>query len=110
VKRTIASLFPLCLLACAKQAPNPIEGAVSCIESQVPNGKKVSAERAREVVQSCETKLDAWSRYSIEGLFKRRFRESDREMTAAFSKHRAAARKHWLTHLSDEIQPSFNRL
>ena len=108
--RVWAHLLPLGLLACAKQAPDAVGAGLACIHAQVPKGEKVSATKAREVVDNCASQLDAWSRYSIEGSFKRRFDASDRQMTDAFSKHRAASQEYWLTHLSDEIEPSFSKL
>ena len=108
--RAFASLLPLCLIACTNRSPNPIEAADACIYAQVPRGQMVSADRAREVVDHCARQLDAWSRYSIEGSFRRPLGSNDRDMTAAYLKHRAANHDYWLTHLSDQSKPSFQKL
>ncbi len=102
--RGISALLPLCALGCAEPtALNPIETAKACIQDQVSDGQKVSAEMARQVINSCGTKLDAWSRYSIGGSFGRPFNDADPEMASAYAKHRAASQDYWLAHLSDEV-------
>ena len=108
--RAFASILALCLISCGSRSPNPIEAADACIYAQVARGQMVSADRAREVVDHCASQLDAWSRYSIEGSFRRPLDNTDRDMMAAYVKHRTAGQEYWLTHLSVQVKPSFQKL
>ena len=100
--RNLVSLATAALVGCAEHKPNSIELAKACINSEVREGQKVSAERARQVVSHCSVQLDAWSRDSIALSLKRPFDPTDRQMTDAFAKHREANQKYWLRELSEE--------
>ena len=106
--RAAAILLPLCLSGCEKPpAPNSIVIAKACIYEQVPEGQKVSADKAREAVKKCANQFDDWSHGTMAASFKRPLKETDPEMMSAFGKHQAAMQDYWLTELSDEIEPSF---
>jgi hypothetical protein len=77
------------------------------MRKQVPEGTNVSAARAKAVVASCGTRLDAESRDAVSRMFKREFDGRDPEMAERFELRRSAVEDWWLTQLSDEIQPKF---
>lgn len=91
----------IALGSCAK-SPTPIELATNCIRHQVPEGQNVSAVKAQEVIASCQSSLDAWSRFSVQDASGKPLNNSDEATMAKFVQHRQAAHRYWLSHLSHE--------
>jgi hypothetical protein len=92
----------LIVLASCTKPLNPIDLAKDCIRKQVPEGKNLSTIKAQEVLAHCNSSLDAWSRYSVEGTPEKQFNGRNPAMMANFWKHRQELQKYWLNQLSTE--------
>jgi len=97
------------LTACSGSSANPIHTATKCVRQQVPEGHSVSVARAQSVLRSCQAALDAWSRYSVEGMWHKPFNSDDAAMLAAFRKHQVATRGYWMASISAEYAASHPR-
>ncbi|WP_147367169.1 hypothetical protein [Aurantiacibacter xanthus] len=95
------------LAGCSQSDTFPGAETESCIENQVPNGTKVSAKRALEVVQNCDNQFDAWSKATVENTFQKPFDRSNPQMSKLYELHQEASRETMLVQISDEIHPKF---
>lgn len=95
-------LIGLAVLASCAKPLNPIQLATKCIRDQVPQGKDLSAAKAHEVIARCQSSLDAWSVYSVEGISGKPFNGNDEAAKTNFAKHQQAGQRYWLRQLSAE--------
>jgi hypothetical protein len=98
------------LSACNHAEKDPVAAAISCVESRVPKGKKVSASAARSVMAACDAEMAAWSRATVERTFDRPLDTKNAEMMERFKLHRDISREKMLLSITDEIQPTFYSL
>jgi hypothetical protein len=78
------------LVACGQSRPDPYDAALtsalSCVEQQVPSGKKVSAIWAHSIVAACKAEFEGWSRSIVERGLHKRFDASDPKMMKAYNR------------------------
>jgi len=102
-----AATFVLLLGACqAAEAGDFTQPLKDCVAASVPAGHKVSAVRAREVLQSCQPHVRAFAFASTKQAYGDRFDPGSRQVRRDYRDRKRAIEEAALSTMSDEIRPS----
>jgi patatin-like phospholipase/acyl hydrolase len=107
----IISIPCVALAGCTASQAAPLEqaqqSALLCIEQQVPDGKKVSAEQAQRAVSNCAGEFETWSRALVESAFDRRFDPDNPKMAKAYNRVLNDKRELMQLRISNEFEGKF---
>lgn len=80
--------------------------AEQCVRDQVPNGSKVSANRARETVENCQKAVQEWLDASMRNACRGPCDYSDPKVVSERRDRKRVMEERLMMSVSDEVRPS----
>ena len=81
-----------------------------CVSKQVPSGTKVSAERAKQIVNNCQEPVLAWLDGSMRHACRGACNYADVRIRQEREDRKAAIEALLIERISDEVRPKFVRM
>jgi hypothetical protein len=107
----LAAALPIFLTACQASDPTDFTQPLKdCVAASVPQGRKVSAERAHKVLQSCQPQVRAFAFGSTKQAYGKRFDPRSPRIRQEYEDRKKAIEEMMLLELSDEIKPRQARM
>jgi hypothetical protein len=108
--RYIGCVLGLTIGACTPASADPKTVAEQCVRSQVPDGSKVSAESARQVVGNCQKAVREWLDASMRNACRGACDYSDPTVASERRDRKRVMEERLMMSVSDEVQPRFPRM
>ena len=105
--RYIGCVLGLAIAACTPAWTDPKVVAEQCVQSQVPNGSKVSAERARQAVGNCQKAVREWLDVSMRHACRGECNYSDPTVVSERRDRKRVMEERLMMSVSDEVRPRF---
>ena len=105
--RYIGCVLGLAIGACTPAWTDPKAVAEQCVRSQVPDGSKVSAERARSAVGNCQKAVREWLDASMRNACRGACDYSDPTVVSERRDRKRVMEERLIMSVSDEVKPRF---